>query len=143
MKKHLIDTNLYIDFLRAGRFHSFLEELYLKETPGIFLSAVVAQELMAGAISNQGIRNIQVLLSPFERRDRMVTPTYFDWKRAGEILSRLLLARPSIRSKFPALIGDTLIALSAKRIGAVVYTRNRADFELIREYLVFQFESLS
>ncbi|MBI4714611.1 MAG: PIN domain-containing protein [Nitrospirae bacterium] len=143
MQKFLIDTNLYIDFLRSGKYHSRIETIYIQKTSGIFLSAVVAQELLTGAVSRQGIRNVQSLIAPFERRDRVVTPIYSDWKTAGETLSRLFRGYPSARSKLPTLVSDTLIALSARRIGATLYTNNRRDFEWVQKYIPFSFEVIS
>ncbi|MBI5198337.1 MAG: PIN domain-containing protein [Nitrospirae bacterium] len=140
MQKYLIDTNLYVDFLRSGKHHSFIETLYVQKTACIFLSAVVAQELMTGVISQQGIRNVQSLLSPFERRGRIVTPLYSDWKIAGEVLSKLFREHPSTRSKLPTLVSDTLIAQSSRSVGAMLYTSNRSDFEWIQKYIPFSFE---
>jgi predicted nucleic acid-binding protein len=140
MHKYLIDTNLYVDFLRSGKYHPFLETQYIQKTSGIFLSAVVAQELLAGAISRQGVRNAQTLLAPFERMGRIVTPLYGDWKIAGEVLSKLFRQYPSTRSKLPTLAADALIAQSVRSIGATLYTSNRSDFEWIRKYIPFSFE---
>jgi predicted nucleic acid-binding protein len=38
------------------------------------------------------------------------------------------------------LWNDVLIALSARRIGATLVTRNVEDFELLRRYLRFELE---
>jgi hypothetical protein len=49
--KHLIDTDLYIDLIQSGITLPLIREIYDKETPGIYFSSVVAQELLAGARS--------------------------------------------------------------------------------------------
>jgi hypothetical protein len=38
---HLIDTDLYIDLIHSGKTLPIIRELYDKETPGIYFSAVV------------------------------------------------------------------------------------------------------
>jgi hypothetical protein len=47
--KHLIDTDLYIDLIQSGITLPLIREIYDKDTPGIYFSSVVAQELLAGA----------------------------------------------------------------------------------------------
>jgi hypothetical protein len=39
MKKHVIDTDLYVDLIRTGENHLFIREIYEKETPGIYFSS--------------------------------------------------------------------------------------------------------
>ena len=68
---------------------------------------------------------------PFKKVGRIITPTDKDWEEAGCILQKIVLKHPSRRTKIPSLLGDTLIALSARRQGAVVYTQNEKDFHLI------------
>ena len=85
MAKHIIDTDLYIDLIQSGRTLPIIRELYEKETPGIYFSSVVAQELLAGARSLAGRRHIETLLRPFEKAGRVVTPTHRDWKETAEI----------------------------------------------------------
>ena len=118
MAKHIIDTDLYIDLIQSGRTLPIIRELYEKETPGIYFSSVVAQELLAGARSLAGRRHIETLLRPFEKAGRVVTPTHRDWKETGNILTRILELRPDVKSKLPALVNDCLLALSARAIGA-------------------------
>ena len=74
MAKHLIDTDLYIDLIQSGTTLPIIRELYEKETPGIYFSSIVVQELLAGARSPSGRRRVEVLFRPFERAGRIVTP---------------------------------------------------------------------
>src|SRR5438094_228552 len=46
--------------------------------------------------------------------------------------SKLLSTRPDLKTKLPALLNDCLLALSARSLGATLYTRNRDDFILLR-----------
>lgn len=129
--KHLIDTDLYVDLIRTGASHPVIRAIYEKETPGIHFSSVVAQELLSGVRTRSGRQSVLTLLEPFERVGRIVTPTHAVWKKAGEILSQILELHPEFRKKLSGLVNDSLLASSARSIGATLYTRNREDFELI------------
>ena len=137
MPHHLIDTDLYIDLIHSGRTLPIIRELYDKETPGIYFSSVVIQELLAGARLPAARRRVDTLFRPFERVGRIVTPSHKQWKDAGDVLAKLLDLHPNLRSKLPALVNDCLLALSARSIGATVYTRNRDDFVLIQSLRSF------
>ena len=87
MAKHLIDTDLYIDLIQSGTTLPLIREIYDKDTPGIYFSSVVAQELLAGARTPAGKRRVETLFRPFERGGRVVTPGHNHWKDAGGILA--------------------------------------------------------
>ena len=76
-----------------------------------------------------------MLFRPFERVGRIVTPGHKQWN--GDVLAKLLDLRPNLKSKLPALVNDCLLALSARAIGATLYTRNRDDFVLIQSLRSF------
>ena len=52
--KYIIDTDLYIELLRTGQYHDIIAEIYAYETPNIYFSSVVAQELLSGVVSDDG-----------------------------------------------------------------------------------------
>jgi hypothetical protein len=52
--KHLIDTDLYIDLIQSGTTLPLIREIYDKDTPGIYFSSVVAQELLVAPELLQG-----------------------------------------------------------------------------------------
>jgi predicted nucleic acid-binding protein len=135
--KHLIDTDLYIDLIQSGRTLPIIEQLYAKETPGIYFCSIVAQELFAGARSAAGRRHVEALLSPFERTGRIVTPGHRQWKETGDMLAKILSSRPDLKNKASSLVNDCLLALSALDIGATLYTRNRDDFLLLNRIQPF------
>ncbi|GJQ57928.1 MAG: type II toxin-antitoxin system VapC family toxin [Candidatus Scalindua sp. AMX11] len=137
MNKLLLDTNIYIDFLRRGAYSETISNIYAYETPGIYFSSVVIQELLIGALGKEGRKTVETLYQPFESMGRIVTPTHNNWKEAGNLLSLLRKRHKNLKTKIPALINDTLIALSAKSIGATVYTSNVVDFQTIREFSTF------
>lgn len=137
MAKHLIDTDLYIDLIRSGGSLPVLRELYETQAPRIYFSSVVAQELLAGARSPAGRQHVETLLGPFEKAGRILTPSHKQWKEAGDVLAKLLKLRPDLKSKLSTLVNDCLLVLSARAIGAIVYTRNREDFTLLQKIRPF------
>jgi predicted nucleic acid-binding protein len=141
--KHLIDTDLYIDLIQSGTTLPFIREIYDKDAPGIYFSSVVAQELLAGARTPAGRKRVEILFRPFETVGRVVTPTHSHWKDAGVILAQVLRERPDLRNKLPALVNDCLLALSARSLGATLYTRNRDDFSVLQRQRLFPLVVLS
>ncbi|HEX5723876.1 MAG TPA: type II toxin-antitoxin system VapC family toxin [Longimicrobiaceae bacterium] len=127
----VFDTNV---FIRRGWDRPAAEGL---------LSAVVLQELVAGALDDAELRRLQAMRARYEREERLVVPNGEDWYEAGRILSLLRRGRRSHRTgRVPAiareeqqrLLRDVLIARSARRIGALVVTEDLDDFRKIRRY---------
>jgi len=137
MTNSRIDSDVYIDFLQSGSFHAEMARLYAEHTPGIYFSSVVIEELLAGATSPDERKNVELLYLPFERARRVVAPSHANWRDVGNLLARIFREQPSYRSKLSHLVADCLIALSARTIGATVYTRNRADLELLQGFRHF------
>jgi predicted nucleic acid-binding protein len=139
---YVLDTNLYIEAVRdrgkARQFASFASA----HLPNLWLHAVVAQELLAGAIHREAKRRIErTIVAPFEKRDRLIVPTYRGWKRSGEIMAELVeqgVLSPGGFSR--SFINDVLISASLRQLGAVLVTRNVQDFRLISMVERFRFE---
>jgi len=72
----------------------------------------------------------------------MVTPTFDDWTEAAALVTVIAARDRGWRSKLPRLLNDILIALGARRIGAILVTRNRKDFVLIRRHKGFSLRIL-
>src|SRR2546422_11489478 len=100
MAKHLIDTDLYIDLIQGGTTFAVIRELYDKESPGIYFSSVVAQELLAGARSPAGRRRVETLFRPFEKVGRVITPNHIQWKDAGAMRSEERRVGKECRSRW-------------------------------------------
>ncbi len=137
MAKHLIDTDLYIDLIQSGTTLPIIRELYDKQAPGIYFSSIVVQELLTGARSPAGRRRAEILFRPFEKVGRVVTPNHSQWQEAGAMLGKILRTRPDLKAKLPGLVNDCLLALSARSLGATLYTRNREDFILLQSIRSF------
>jgi predicted nucleic acid-binding protein len=114
----------------------------LSDVPGL-VSAVVLQELTAGAGETADVRKLESLRAAAEENGVLLTPDGEDWYQAGKVLNALHRGLRSHRAGHtPAipkeeqhrLLRDVLIARSAKRVNAPVVTYNRADFEKIRRF---------
>ena len=74
-RRYVLDTNLFIRAFRDPDANAELQRFHQVFAPFELLSAVVAQELRAGARSIPTRRLLERhLLDPCVRRDRMVTP---------------------------------------------------------------------
>jgi predicted nucleic acid-binding protein len=96
---------------------------------------------LAGAIDKSREQLVEEsLISPFERRGRIVTPSFSAWKEAGQILSRLIQKRVLSPGGFKrSFLNDCLLAASCREDGITLITTNRVDFELIRKVHPFEF----
>lgn len=126
----ILDTSVYIDNLRSGRFKDDILALpYV-----IRLSAVVLAELSRGARS----REMKKFVEALRNNIRVITPNENEWAVSGGLVNRIASARRFDIHKTREIHFDVLIALSARRSGAVVITCNRADFTTIREVINFK-----
>ncbi len=127
----LLDTNVFIDYLRAGR-HG--EWVWGGRPARVrFLSAVVLMELRVGADTVRRRRAVDRILEAFPA-ERVVAPAPALFDRAGTLF-RTLHGDGSRLGDRLGSINDLLIALTAWRIGATVVTANSDDFNRISEHL--------
>jgi predicted nucleic acid-binding protein len=128
MRRVVIDTNLYIDWLNAGHH----EDVLFQEDAVKYLSAMVMLELYAGALSARARRAVRSVVSAFDRSGRLLVPSGGVYEDAGHVLRTLQRSGYQV-AKSGSLVNDVLIALSARSIGATVITANATDFTAIRE----------
>lgn len=140
--KYLLDTNVYLDASRSTARRDRFRTTFFPLLPATYLSAVVAYELMVNAADRRTRTHVEDFIHPLERTGRLVTPTFDDWVEASALVTAIELRDRGWRSKLMALLNDVLIALSARRIGAMVLTRNRDDFLLIRRHKGFSLKIL-
>ena len=140
MKRYVLDTNLYIEASRDRDWAEVLAGFVSAHLPLIHLHAVVAQELLAGAVDAEKGRLVERgLVRPFEKRGRIVTPTFGTWKRAGSIMARLVEAKRMSPAGFGrSFVNDCLLGASCREEGLTLISRNTRDFELIREVEEFE-----
>jgi predicted nucleic acid-binding protein len=128
----VFDTAVFIDQLRTGRHQTRIQAI----SGLVRTSAVVISELWRGASTPAEQRFVRAL----ERNHPVLVPTTKNWVQSGQILGHLRTDRGFGPEKARDLHFDVLIALTARSAGARLITSNRADFELIAEYLSFQLE---
>ena len=131
MAKVTYDANIYIRYKEQSLPRSF------------YMSAVVLQELVAGANDGSAIKILERLRHEYRSLNRLLVPTEEDWWQAGLVLNALQRGRRSKKTgKIPRIsiaeryriINDVLIARTAKRAGIMVVTDNASDFKKIRNF---------
>ncbi|HXG64443.1 MAG TPA: type II toxin-antitoxin system VapC family toxin [Blastocatellia bacterium] len=140
----LFDTSVYISALRQG------EEVILtlrraarageKGTRPLWLSAVVLEELYAGAIDPKSRRAFEKMERDFSKADRLLIPGQSDWTLAGQVLAKIGLKYGFEQIGRARLTNDALIAMSCARHGFTVLTRNVSDYARIAEFRPFTWE---
>jgi predicted nucleic acid-binding protein len=128
-KLAILDTSVYIDNFRTGRFaFRLLQAPYV-----IRCSAVVLHELVRGARPGLERR----FVTDLTHRCKIITPTETQWIHAGELLNVMRSHQHYEANKLRELAFDVLIALTARSIGATLITSNQTDFQAIRRHLSF------
>ena len=108
-----------------------------------YMSAVVLQELAAGANDASAIKELERLRQECRKANKLLVPNEEDWWHAGLVLNSLQRGRRSKKTgKIPKIsvaeryriINDVLIARTAKRAGVTVVTDNVNDFIKIQNF---------
>ena len=141
MPRFVVDTNLYVEADRDLARAEELERFSTAYLPFIHFHAVVAQELLAGAIDRRREKLVdESLIQPFERRGRVLTPSFAAWKAAGRILSQLVQRKLMSPGGFKrSFLNDCVLAASCREVGATLVTLNRDDFRIIEKVMRFEF----
>ena len=137
-RPHVVDTHLYIDALRTEEGRNALNEFQEAFAPFLHFSAVVAQELRAGVRAAGASRLETGVFAPYERRGRLIAPSYAAWKETGRVLAKLV-APNAWRSVTRSFVNDVMLAMSCREAGAVLVTGNAADFARIAKVRQFDF----
>ena len=140
--KYLFDTNVYLFAINSAAGEEFFTQHFQPLIFRTHLASVVIEELYAGALDAQAVRLIERYVRALERSGRVVAPTFQDWKEAGNLVAQITRKEPGRKRKIQQMLNDILLALSARRIGADLFTFNRGDFELIRRYKPFSLKGL-
>jgi predicted nucleic acid-binding protein len=134
VRKYVLDTNIYVTASRDNSFGTEFAQFVGSFLPQIYLHAVVVQELMRGAITEEAQKKVtREVVQPFEKRGRILTPSYAAWKRSGEVVAELVNARLVTAGGLPgSFMNDVLLATSCRDSGVTLVTLNGADFQRIR-----------
>ena len=139
LRKYVLDTNCFVDAARHADARAALEAFSLQAAPGLYLCAVVAAELRAGA--GRSLASLErLVLAPYVRRDRLLTPSARSWDVLGTTLAALVdregLVLSQVRRSF---VFDILIAHSCREAGATLVSANTKDLERIGRVFSFDF----
>jgi predicted nucleic acid-binding protein len=134
LRRLVIDTNVYIDWLNEGRY----EDVLFQRGAVKYLSAVVLMELRAGASSPADRKILGRLEGDFASARRLLTPSSEVFADAGDTLRRLHADHGYNVGGGPSIVNDVLIALSARSIGATVVTQNARDYRTIAKVRPFR-----
>ena len=134
MIKTLLDTNLYIGWLNHGLYEP------LVVGPGFvrYLSSVVQMELRVGAATRPARRVLDQLVRAHTVSARLAAPAPAVFDEAGLVLRALRMAGREVRHS--SLVNDVLIALTARHLGATLYTANADEFAAIQQVRKFKLE---
>ena len=139
MRKYVLDSNCYIDAAAEPVTLGALQRFTAWAAPGLYLSSVVAAELRAGVRSEEDREALESLvLGPFVRRSRVVTPSHAAWDALG--LALAVLRRTDglqLRQMSRSFALDILLAYSCRENGATLVTRNTRDMERIGKVFAF------
>jgi predicted nucleic acid-binding protein len=103
--------------------------------PFTFLSAVVMQELAAGARTKAAARQLtRSLFEPFERRRRVFAPSAAAFVESGHIVARVAAQHAQSVPANPSLLNDALIACSCREQGITLITKD-GDFDRFAPFL--------
>ncbi|MGH7232957.1 MAG: type II toxin-antitoxin system VapC family toxin [Nitrospiraceae bacterium] len=127
-RKVLLDTNVFIDFLRAELHSDWI--FGGKENVVRFVSAIVFLELNLGADTPTRHKAVSHIEAAF--RNRILAPAPRLFSSAGRLF-RVLYGTSREGSDRLGQINDLLIALTAREIGATVVTSNLGEFTRIAE----------
>jgi len=128
--------------MRSDEGADFFERRFVPLVFQTYLSSIVVEELHAGALDAAAIRLVEGHVGALEKAGRLINPTFQDWKEAGKLVANITRKEPGRKPKIQQMLNDILLAFSARRVGADLFTFNRDDFELIRRYKPFSLKVL-
>jgi predicted nucleic acid-binding protein len=134
--KYALDTNIFIDGFRDEEAQAEILAFLNRALPFTYLSAVVMQELAAGARTADAARELQhAVFEPFERRRRVFAPSAAAFVNSGRVLASVAAKEGwQLVDDNPSLLNDALIAASCREQGITLITKDQ-DFERIAPFL--------
>jgi predicted nucleic acid-binding protein len=136
MVKYAFDTNVFIEAFRDPSAEAAMLTFLELALPFTFLSAVVMQELAAGARTTRQSRTLDhSVFAPFERRGRVFAPSPEAFVQSGQLLASVAAREgwEAIREK-PSMLNDALIAASCRERGITLISRD-SDYRRFRPFL--------
>ena len=140
-RKYVLDTNCFVTAARDQQAMAAFEGFVARAAPRLWLSAVVASELRAGARSAQARRTLERrVLAPYVRRARVLAPSAASWDALGTALATLGAREGlDVRRAPRSFVFDVLIAHSCREAGAVLVSSNTRDMRRIASVFAFDY----
>ncbi len=133
--KYALDTNIFIDGFRNEEAQAEVFAFLSRALPFTYLSAVVMQELAAGARTTDAARDVQRgVFAPFERRRRVFAPSSAAFAESGRVLAAVAAQEGwQLLDEKPSLLNDALIAASCREHGITLITKD-GDFKRLATF---------
>lgn len=134
--KYAFDTNIFIDGFRSAEAQAEVSAFFNRALPFTYLSAVVMQELAAGARSADAARAVQNgVFMPFERRRRVFAPSSAAFAASGRVIAAVARREGwQALDENPSLLNDALIATSCRERGITLITKD-GDFNRLARFV--------
>ena len=134
--KYTLDTNIFIEGFRSEEAQAEVFAFLNRALPFTYLSAVVMQELSAGARSADAARDVQRgVVDPFERRRRVFAPSSAAFAESGRVLAAVAASEGwQLVDEKPSFLNDALIAASCRERGITLITRD-GDFKRLAPFV--------
>ena len=134
--KYTLDTNIFIDGFRSEEAQAEVFAFLNRALPFTYLSAVVMQELAAGARTTEAARDLQQgVFEPFERRRRVFAPSTASFVESGRALAAVAAREGwQMLDESPLLLSDALIAVSCREQGITLVTKD-GDFKRLAPFI--------
>jgi predicted nucleic acid-binding protein len=134
--KYTLDTKIFIDGFRSEEAQVEVFAFLRRVLPFTYLSAVVMQELAAGARTSEAAHDVQQgVFDPFERRGRIFAPSATAFAASGRALAAVAEREGwRLLDENPSLLNDALIAASCREQGITLITKD-ADFERLAPFV--------
>ena len=134
--KYTLDTNIFIDGFRNEEAQAKVFAFLNRALPFTYLSAVVMQELAAGARTADAARDVQRgVFEPFERRRRVFAPSTTAFAESGRVLAAVAAREGwQLLDEKPSLLNGALIAASCREQGITLITKD-GDFKRLAPFV--------
>ena len=140
-RKYVLDTNCFIDAARDAQTRAAYSAFCTAMAPRLYLGAVVAAELRAGAGNARERRLLEsTVLAPYLHRNRVLTPSLRSWEALGDTVSHLRETEGLQVPQTPrSFLFDILLAHSCREAGAILVSRNTRDMQRIAGVFAFEY----
>lgn len=140
-RSYVLDTNCFVDAARRPELAAGYEAFVARAAPGLWLSAVVAAKLRAGARSARARETLErQVLAPYVRRKRVLAPSVASWEALGTTLALLGEREGLDLHQVPrSFVFDVLIAHTCREAGAVLVSANARDMARIARVFAFEY----